>query len=529
MAGITDSKLGLRVLIGITIGILLGTGLLMYAPNGLQPGDVLSATTSDGDKVKVKLEADKAQVLAPILPAEVADAPVAGFATKVPIIGVPVAQAADALTQATRSEGSEPATTFTSVEVVERGKVVVRPLWTDTIYLIGQIFMRLLRMLVIPLVIVTILIGIASLGDIKRLGKLGGQAAFIYVSTMFVAVLIGVTMNNIFRPGDPIAKQGLWNAEVENSNQVTQTVPELLLRAIPENPVAAIADGDIVAILFFVILMALAMLKLGKRRVAPVFNFFEGMNDLVYVLVGWVMSLAPIGIAALIADTIATQEPSFLMPLLHSLGLFAATLTGALFLHFCFLIALVSIKGGQKPGAFLKTMSPVFATAFGTSSSSATLPVTLRTVGQLGISRRVSGFVVPVGATLNMDGTALFEAAGVLFFAQAFGFEFGFGQQMLVAFLSVIAAMGAAGIPSAGLVTMAIVLKAAGLPTSKIAVLFSIDRPLDMCRTVVNVTGDAVTSCIVQQWNPDIKQSEDEEFEEYEPVVPEASRDSGGE
>ncbi|MEJ5170520.1 MAG: dicarboxylate/amino acid:cation symporter, partial [Fimbriimonadales bacterium] len=244
----------------------------------------------------------------------------------------------------------------------------------------------------------------------------------------------------------------------------------------------------------------------GTERAKPVLGIFESLNHAVAAMVGWVMRLAPVGIFALVAHTVATQEVSFLAPLLKSLGLFATTVAAGLMAHFVLQLALLRFVARCEVVDYLKRMAPALATAFGTNSSNATLPVTMRCADEMGVPRRISSFVLPVGATLNMDGTALFEAAAAMFFAQAFGFDFGLGTQILIALTSVLAAMGAAGIPSAGLVTMVLVLSAVGLPTTKLPLLWAIDRPLDMLRTVVNVNGDALTCRILERLNPDLEE-----------------------
>ncbi len=509
-----DKRFGLRVLIGIVIGIIAGLGLLFTIPVGVQPDDVFAAEMPNGEIALVKVPGGTG----PVTPEfdkfkEDSDATAPEFSGEVDILGQPMDEALGLINSTSSVE-------FTSASLDSRKGVSIRPWATEVIYIAGQIFLRLLKMLVIPLILATVLIGIASLGDIKKLGKLGGQTAAWYLGTMAIAVVIGVTMVNLIKPGK---EAGFF---FDGAAITDKTASELILKTIPTNPIEAIATGDIVGMLFFVILFALAMLQLGKRRVAPVYNFFEGLNDVVYVLVSWVMTLAPFGVGALIAHTIATQDVPFLQTLMLILGLFAVTVISSLALHWLFLLTLVSTVGKFNPIRFLKIMTPAFATAYGTNSSSATMPVTMRCTGEMGVSRRIRSFVVPVGATLNMDGTALFEAVAVLFFAQAFGVDLGPGGQLLVAVTSVVAAIGAAGIPSAGLVTMTIVLSAAGLPTSKMQLLWSIDRPLDMLRTVVNVTGDAVTSRVVQTLNPDIKPEEDDEAEQYEVVEPEASHDN---
>ena len=521
-----DKRFGLKVMIGIALGILVGLLLTQVMPVGVQPGDVLKATLSDGTGVNVKITtADgdpkgKEPSTATVVAAETGDDyPSFGitFDSPVTVIGLSLENAQAELS---RSAG----VSFRSAEVKKRDKVVVRPAVTEIVYVVGQIFIRMLKMLVIPLIIATVLIGIASLGNIKKLGTLGRQAALWYVGTMMVAVVIGVTYVNLIRPGDALVDA--WSEDATEIAIASMSPADMILKTIPTNPIDAIARGDIVAILFFIILFALAMLKLGKRRVAPVYNFFEGLNDIIYMLIGWVLTMAPIGVGCLIAEAVGTQDFGYLGIISKGLGLFALTLTLSLVTHFIFLMIMLKTVGKYSPITFLKQFSPALATAFGSSSSSATLPVTMTCVSKTGVSKRISNFVLPVGATLNMDGTALFEAIAVLFFAQAFAADLEIGGQVVVALTSIVAAMGAAGIPSAGLVTMTVVLSAVGLPVSKISFLWAIDRPLDMMRTVVNITGDAVTARVIQTLNPDIKQSEDDLFEEYEEVEAEASHDA---
>ncbi|MCH7903739.1 MAG: dicarboxylate/amino acid:cation symporter [Armatimonadetes bacterium] len=520
-----DKRFGLKVMIGIVLGIGLGLALTLIVPVGVQPGDVLRATLSDGTYVNVKITtaADDPKGTEPstatVVEAEERDdypSYEIAFASPVTVIGKSLENAQAELS---RSAG----VTFESAEVTKRDKVVVRPGATEIVYIVGQIFIRMLKMLVIPLIIATVLIGIASLGNIKKLGRLGKQAALWYVGTMLVAVAIGVTYVNLINPGEPLIEA--WSEDAGEIAIASMSPADMILKTIPTNPIDAIARGDIVAILFFIIIFALAMLKLGKRRVAPVFNFFEGLNDIIYMLIGWVLTMAPIGVGCLIAESIGTQDFGYLGIISKGLGLFALTLTLSLATHFIFLMIMVKTVGKYNPFTFLRHFSPALATAFGSSSSSATLPVTMTCVAKTGVSKRISNFVLPVGATLNMDGTALFEAIAVLFFAQAFGHSLGLGGQVTVALTSIVAAMGAAGIPSAGLVTMTVVLSAVGLPVTKISFLWAIDRPLDMMRTVVNITGDAVTARVIQTLNPDIKAEEDDLYERYEEVEPEAADD----
>ena len=254
------------------------------------------------------------------------------------------------------------------------------------------------------------------------------------------------------------------------------------------------------------------------------FNFFEGLNDLVYVLIGWVMALAPFGVGALVAYFLGIQSPDLVGTLVQSLGKFALCVVLGLTLHFLVLMTLVRVLGKRSPLEFIRDMAPAMMTAFGTDSSSATLPVTMTCVKDMGVSKRIYGFVVPVGATANMNGTALYEATAVLFFAQAYAVNLSVPQQFIVAITAMLAAVGAAGIPSAGLVTMSLVLTAVGLPLAGIGLLFAIDRPLDMMRTVVNVVDDAAASVVIQAWNPEVRAEEDDIATEYEEI---GGEDSG--
>lgn len=499
--------LGFRVLIGIIAGVLLGLFLLNVAPIGIQPNDLYIVTTETGETFEVqipesarkpgKLKLDGEEVGDPVL-----------------LAGTPMQDAASVISRAVGVSVRE-------VKLEARKSVTVRPGITEFVYVGGEVFLRLLRMLVVPLIIATVLVGIASLGSIRQLGKLGLTTATIYVSTMLIAAGIGVFFVDMLRPGDPLKAR--WAAEASDVAIADQTASELILKVIPTNPVAAIVELDIIGILFFTILLAFAILKLGKKRAAPVFNFFESLNDLMFVLIGWVMWLAPFGVGLLIAHTIGTQDVAFLGNLFAGLAKFALTVTLALMTHFVVLLVIVTTFGKTNPITFVRAMLPAMAVAFGTNSSTATLPVTMKCVDQLGVSKRIRNFVVPVGATLNMDGTALFEAVAVIFFAQAFGVDLGFSQQFFVAILAVVAAMGAAGIPSAGLVTMVIVLSAVGLPATQIQTIFAIDRPLDMMRTIVNITGDAMTSRVVQTRFPEIRPEDDDLATEYEAIEPEAS------
>ncbi|BBO23014.1 MAG: dicarboxylate/amino acid:cation symporter [Fimbriimonadaceae bacterium] len=517
-----------KVLLGMVLGAIAGVLLMFYSPTGLQAGDVIELTGADGQTTTLTLAAankskSTAEVALPggqtgevVLDQEaVLGTVVTGEGETVSLLGLQPSEALATLQKADPSAG------YTAIKLTKRSAVKVLPPATQVFYVIGELFIRLLKMLIVPLIVATVLIGIASLGSVKKMGNIGVQTMLLYGLTMIAAATIGIIVVNLVKPGAELN----WEMPAGfDANGDRPTIPDLLLRIIPTNPIEAMANLDVLGILFFTILTAFAMLALGKHRIAPVFNFFEALNDLVYKMISWVMALAPLGVGALIAYFIGIQSPQLLGLLLESLGLFALCVVIGLTTHFIVLMLLVRFLGKYPVGTFLKKMAPAMATAFGTDSSSATLPVTMTSVRDMGVSKRIAGFVVSVGATANMNGTALYEATAVLFFAQAYNADLTLGQQVIVAITAMLAAVGAAGIPSAGLVTMALVLTAVNLPLAGIGLLFAIDRPLDMMRTVVNVCDDAAASRVIQTLNPDIKPEEDDVVTEYEPLDPAASR-----
>jgi Na+/H+-dicarboxylate symporter len=501
MAGATTGKILLGMLFGLVVGVLL----MYFSPVPLQPGDEVRLVGADGATIL------EGKVAAQI----VTDSSDAGGRNDQGELLLAGLSERDALAALERR--GTPASEIQLLKRESMASVAVMPPITTVLYIIGQLFIKLLKMLIIPLIVATVLVGVAGLGDIGKMGRLGKHTLLIYIGTMLVAAMLGLLMVAIIQPGSGLG----WTSA--GSAGESPTVRDLILRIVPDNPLHAMVQLDVIGTLFFTILVGIAVLKLGKHKCAPFFNFFEALNDIVYVLVGWVMWLAPLGVGALLAYFIGIQVPEYISSLLASLGKFAACVAIGLILQFFFLTVLVAWLGRFAPFHFLAKMSPALATALGTDSSSATMPVTLTCVRSVGVSKRIAGFVVPVGATANMDGTALYEATAALFFAQAYGVELSLAQQALVVVTAVAAAVGAAGIPSAGLVTMTLVLTAVGLPLEGIALLFAIDRPLDMMRTAVNVYGDAVASRIVQTWNPDIRPEEDDVATAYEEVEPKAA------
>lgn len=506
-----------KILLGMLAGVACGLALMRLFPVPIQPGDRLVAHLADGVRLELRVASESRQeksidllldsggsakgVLEPELKAGSASLP---DGRQMDLAGLSYEEAMAGLSE---SLGQD----VRSLELAARKAVRVLPLPTQFFYVVGELFIRLLKMLIVPLIVSTVLVGVASLGDVRRMGRIGSQTLGYYGLTTIISATIGLIMVNLVRPGAGLRLSFASGAETLSENP--PSVTDLILRVVPTNPIEAMAQFDVLGMLFFTILVALAILKLGRERAHTLFAFFEGVNDVVYVLIGWVMSLAPIGVGCLLAYFIGVQDPAYLGGLAQSLGKFALCVIAGLLIHFVVLTLLVSWLGRTDPLAFLRGSTAFLTTAFSTASSSATMPVTLSSLSEMGISKRIYGFVIPVGATANMDGTALYEAAAAIFFAQAFGVHLTLGQQVVVVFTAMLAAVGAAGIPSAGLVTMALVLTAVGLPLSGIGLLLAIDRPLDMMRTALNVYGDATASRVVQTWNPGIRADEDEAAE----------------
>lgn len=489
-----SNKLTTRILAGMVLGLVFGLGLMRFFPVGVQPGDTLSLSIHRAPAIEVQVGGKDTPPEKGVL--ELPDG------TRLNTTGkTPAELLADIQARSTLA--------VEAVRVTDRKEVSVTPPITQVFYVAGEFFLRLLRMVIIPLIASTVLIGITGLGSFSRMGRLGRQTIIFYAATSFIAVIIGILVVNIVRPGDGLG----WTIPDNGTGlaAATPTIPELMLRIVPSNPVDAMARMDVLGTLFFVIILALAILKIGKEKAAPLIAFFESLNEVVYVIIGWIMALAPVGVGALLAYFLGIQDPSYLATLAGGLSKFALCVVLGLLIHFVVLTVLVRVFGKQAPRAFIRQATPPLTTALGTASSNATLPVTLSASREMGVSGRISGFVIPVGATANMDGTALYEATAVLFFAQAFGIGLSIPQQGIVAITAMLAAVGAAGIPSAGLVTMALVLTAVGLPLTGIGLLLAIDRPLDMLRTSINVYGDLATCRVVQTWNPDIRQDQDEE------------------
>ncbi|EMR13468.1 proton/glutamate symport protein / Sodium/glutamate symport protein [Methylophaga lonarensis MPL] len=362
---------------------------------------------------------------------------------------------------------------------------------------LGELFLNALKMTIIPLIIASVISGIGALGDVRRLGKFGGLTVTYYFMTTAIAVLIGLVVVNLIQPGAGIPQSAAATPEHILEKQGTG-VGDIFLSMISPNLVASASDMQLLPLIVFAILFAMALTTIGDRAKA-VFSFFDGVNEAMMKLVTWIMVFAPIGIFALIASRLgqAGGGEAFFAEI-RAVGLYVVSVIAGLAIHFCLLLGLLFAMTGRSFD-YLVSMGRALITAFGTASSSSTLPLTMECARESGVDDRSVKFVLPLGSTVNMDGTALYEAVAVLFIAQAYGIDLTTTQQIIVFITATLAAIGAAGIPEAGLVTMVIVLSAVGLPLDGIALLLAVDWFLDRFRTVTNVWGDSVGAAVLEK------------------------------
>ena len=376
--------------------------------------------------------------------------------------------------------------------------------WYSIFDFIGTLFINALKMLIVPLISSSIIVGVAGIGSSGNLGRLGGKTLLFYATSTLAAILVGLTLVNIVQPGivDGQPARELLALEAETGDLLEQVgdkgagdIVEIFLRMVPPNIVKAAANGEMLGIIFFCLLFGIFMTRLDHSLAEPLFQFCTAVFHVMMRMTEWVMMFAPIGVFGLVARVVAKTGFAAAGPLLT----FALVVLAALTVHILVTLPiLLRTVGGVSPVAMLRTMSPAMLTAFSTASSSATLPITMDCVEKgAGVSNRVSSFVLPLGATVNMDGTALYECVAAMFLAQAYGLELGFTVQFTIVLIALVTSVGVAGIPAASLVAIAIILTAVGLPVEAIAVLFVFDRVLDMARTSVNVFGDASCAVII--------------------------------
>ena len=365
---------------------------------------------------------------------------------------------------------------------------------------VGDLFLRLLRMITVPLIVVSLVTGVASLGSTERLGAMFGKTLLYYLCTSLLAITTGIVMVNILEPGigTELPGGGSASATIDGEQSLPGVFMRLLNNMIPPNPIHALANGDFLSIITFSILMGLFIIRVGGKSGETMRNFFQSGFDVMMSMTMFIIRLAPIGVLSFMLYATASQGLSIFV----TFGWYLLTVFLALAFHACVVLPLIlKFVARRSPWEFAKSMSPALLTAFSTASSNGTLPLTMTSVEErAGVSNKVSSFVLPLGATINMDGTALYEVVAVLFIAQSYLEVVTLEQQIIIAVTALLASVGAAGIPSAGLVMMAIVLQAVGLPLEAQGLIIAVDRVLDMCRTSVNVWSDSCGCAVLERF-----------------------------
>jgi Na+/H+-dicarboxylate symporter len=378
---------------------------------------------------------------------------------------------------------------------------------------LGTIFVKLLKLIAVPLILASLIKGISDLKDISKFASIGLKTIIIYVFTTVVAISIGLTLVNIFNPGDGVSDATIskLTATYANNSSVQGKIAEagrqqdsgpldFVVDMVPENAFSALSNNKLMLqVIFLSIFLGISLLLIGEKRAKPLKDVFDSLNDVVLKMVDLIMLTAPYAVFALLANVVVSSgDPE----LLYALLFYASVVVGGLLLMVCFYLLVLAFVVKKNPFWFLKQISPAQLLAFSTSSSAATLPVTMERVEEhVGVDKEVSSFVLPVGATINMDGTSLYQAVAAVFIAQALNFDLTFADQLMIVLTALLASIGSAAVPGAGMVMLVIVLESVGFPADKLAIglalIFAVDRPLDMCRTVINVTGDATVSTLI--------------------------------
>ncbi len=380
------------------------------------------------------------------------------------------------------------------INVFVKDVAFVKQFITGGLFLVvGKIFVAALKMLVVPLVFVSLVVGVTSMGDIKALGRIGIKALSLYLLTTAVAITIALSWAITIAPG---SSGQLDATDVSFTAKEAPPLSQVLIDMVPSNPIAAMADANMLQVIVFTILFAVAITMAGDRG-KHVLNFFNDLNEVIMQMVNIIMKLAPIGVFCLVASTFAEQGIAIGGDLL----IYFVTLVSALLLHATLTYgALLRFIARLNPLVFFNKMRATLLFAFSTASSNATIPVTLRTCHErLGVDKSVASFTVPFGATINMDGTAIMQGVATVFIANIYGIDLGVMEFLTVILTATLASIGAAGVPGIGLITLTLVLQQVGLPVEGIGLIIGIDRLLDMIRTAVNVSGDSAVSCIIAQ------------------------------
>ena len=379
----------------------------------------------------------------------------------------------------------------------------------DFIKPFGTIFINLLKLIAVPLILASLIKGVSDLQDISKLSKMGGRTIITYLCTTLIAVTIGLLLVNAIQPGKSISvetRKELVEAYASDADAKREAAAkqreagplQALVDVVPSNIVGSMSNNrNMLQVIFFALFFGIGMILLPQEKARPVKDFFDSFNAIILKLIDMIMMAAPYGVFALLA-ALVVEAPS--LELFQALGLYAITLLIGLALMIGVYALIVRLITKKKISFFFNGIAPAQLLAFSTSSSAATLPVTMECVEEnLGVDKEVASFVLPIGATVNMDGTSVYQGVAAVFIAQAFGLELSLATQLGIVFTATLASIGTAAVPSAGIVMLVIVLAQAGIPEAGLALIFAIDRPLDMCRTIVNVTGDAAVSMLVAQ------------------------------
>lgn len=384
----------------------------------------------------------------------------------------------------------------------------------DYIQPIGTVFINLLKLIAVPLILASLIVGVTSLNDIAKLSRMGGKTIGIYIVTTMLAITIGLTVVNVIQPGNflPVETQEQLMAgyqdNIEGADQSAQEVMDrspmsFLVDIVPENFFESASDnGNMLQVVFVALLMGIGLMQIPNEKSKSLINFFDSLNEVIIKIVDLIMKVAPYGVFALMAGVIvdlAGDDIGQALDLLGALFWYTFVVILGLFLHLMIVYSgLFKIFSKMKLRDFFKAIRPAMLLGFSTSSSAATLPVTMERVEKnVGVDEEVSSFVLPIGATINMDGTSLYQAVAAVFIAQALGMDLGIAQQITIVLTATLASIGSAGVPGAGIIMLVIVLQAIQVPVEGIALILGVDRILDMCRTAVNITGDAAVSVAV--------------------------------
>ena len=396
---------------------------------------------------------------------------------------------------------------------------------------LGTIFVKLLKLIAVPLILASLIKGISDLKDISKFASIGLKTVVIYVLTTVVAIGIGLSLVNIFKPGNGVSDATIskLTATYANNSSVQGKIEEagrqqdsgplaFVVDMVPENAFSALSNNKLMLqVIFLSIFLGISLLLIGEKRAKPLKDIFDSLNDVVLKMVDLIMLSAPYAVFALLANVVVSSgDPE----LLYALLFYASVVVGGLFLMVCFYLFILAFVVKKNPFWFLKQISPAQLLAFSTSSSAATLPVTMERVEEhIGVDKEVSSFVLPVGATINMDGTSLYQAVAAVFIAQALNFDLTFNDQLMIVLTALLASIGSAAVPGAGMVMLVIVLESVGFPADKLAIglalIFAVDRPLDMCRTVINVTGDATVSTLIAKLEGKLHDPKPKEWDDH--------------